>query len=64
MKKGIQILFTGSLVFVSLCASAQIGPPPPTSSGPIDSGTVALLVASAAYGFWMLKRKDKVALNS
>ena len=61
MKKGIQILFTCALFFVSLFASAQIGPPPETGA-PIDGGAVAFFVVTAVYGYWILKRKKKVEL--
>ena len=60
MKKGIQILFTGSLFLVSLCASAQIGPPPDTGA-PIDGGAVAFLIATVGFGYWMLKKNAKAA---
>ena len=63
MKRGIQIIFTCALFFISLCASAQIGPPPPTEGAPIDGGAVAFLIVTVAFGYWMLKRKKKVEVG-
>ncbi|MDB5285036.1 MAG: hypothetical protein JWO06_4111 [Bacteroidota bacterium] len=48
-------------VFIALSANAQGGPPPQggSTSGPIDSGALVLLVGAAVYGYNRLKTNEK-----
>lgn len=60
MKKGI--IFAAILFCFTLVVSAQGGgpvPPPDSSSGPIDSGAIVLLIAVVGYGYLRLNQKER-----
>jgi len=62
--KMFALAITTMLVFSAGYVMSQPPPPPPPpdqTAAPIDSGSLALLVAAGVYGYMQLKRKAIVA---
>ena len=63
IEKILAVVVTLILVSATVSVIAQPPPPPPggSTSGPIDSGVVTLLIGAATYGYKKLKERETVA---
>ena len=63
MKSKILItIITAAMVFSAGHVKSQPPPPPPppdSSSAPVDSGSLALLIAAGYYGYAQIKKKPE-----
>ncbi len=67
IQKILAVVVTLILVSATVSVMAQGAPPPPppggSTSGPIDSGVVTLLIGAATYGYKKLKERETAELE-
>ena len=60
-KKILNIIIMGVMVFSAGSVMSQPPPPPPPpdpTAGPVDSGSLILLIAVGCYGYMQLRKKE------